>query len=164
MPFERWLLEGLIYALILCFVILVSKIIHARLWINDYPKPVRAAAATLTRREKLAKKILDIPLLILQVGYPVFSGFVYKAVMGQAYNMWYGFIHLLVLYNVFTIVDLLLLDGFVVCFVTPRFVMLDGTCENKDVYKDFNFYAKKALKRFGISLIFTALVTGMLTI
>ncbi len=164
MPVEKWLYEAMIYSFALILIRLVSQFLHARLWLNEYPEPIRSAAAPMSRREKLAKRLLDIPLLIIKVGYPVFSSFVNKAAMGQGYTLWFGFAHLLVLYSVFILIDLLVLDGLIFCLITPRFVVIDGTRELKSAYKDFRFHVKKALSDFGLSVVFSALVMGVLTV
>jgi hypothetical protein len=164
MPIGRWLYEAMIYSFVLCCIILISQIIHARLWLNDYPAPIRLAADPLSRGEKLAKRLLDIPLMIIKVGYPVFSAFVYKAAMGQTFSLWYGFTHLLMLYSMFVIIHLLVLDGLIFCLITPKFVVIDGTRELKSAYKKFSFHAKKALSEFGLSVMFSALVTGVLVV
>ncbi len=162
MPIERWLYEATIYSLVLIFIILVSQILHSRLWLKEYPEPIRTAAAPMSRREKLIKRLLDLPLMIIKAGYPVFSAFVYKAAMSEAYNFWYGFVHLLVLYGMFILLDLLFLDGLIFCLITPGFVVIEGTGELKSAYKDFCFHARKALSEFGLSVVFSALVTGVL--
>lgn len=164
MPIEKWLYEAMIYALVLTLIMLVSRMIHARLWIKDYPEPIRSAAAPLSRREKFAKTLLDIPLSIIKMGYPVFSAFVYKAAVGTGYSLWYGFAHLMVLYSIFILIDLLVLDGLIFCLITPRFVVIDSTQNLKSAYKDFRFHLKKALGDFGFSVLLSALVTGVLAV
>ncbi len=162
MPLEKWLYEATIYSFVLILIRLVSQLLHARLWLNEYPEPIRSAAVPMSRREKFAKRLLDIPMLIIKMGYPVFSSFVNRAAMGQGYTLWFGFAHLLVLFSVFVLIDLLVLDGLIFCLITPRFVVIDGTREIKSAYKDFRFHAKKALGDFGLSVVFSALVTGVL--
>lgn len=164
MPIVQWLYEAAIYSSVLILIILISRILHARLWLKDYPEPIQKAAEPMSRREKIIKKMLDIPLMVIKVGYPVFSAFVYKAVMRQTYNLWFGFVHLLLLFGVFIFIDLILLDGLIVCLITPKLIVIEGTKQLKIEYKDFSFHVKKALSDFGLSVVISALVTGVLSV
>ena len=162
MPIGRWLYEAVIYSSMPILIILVSKALYPRLWLKDYPEPIQKAAAAMSKREKIIKRLLDVPLMIIKVGYPVFSAFVYKAVMRQAYDLWFGFVHLILLFGVLIIINLVLVDGLIVCALTPRFVIIKVTEHLKSEYKNFTFYIKKALGDFGLSVLISALVTGML--
>ncbi len=160
----NWLYEATIYSSALIVIMLVSQILHARLWLKEYPEPIRAAAAPMSGREKLAKRLLDMPLVVIKAGYPVFSSFVNRAALGQSYTLLVGFAHLLVLFSVFILIDLLVLDGLIFCLITPRFVVIGGTEDLKSAYKDFRFHARKALGDFGLSVMFSALVAGALAV
>ena len=158
-----WLLEGLIYALVLGFMMTVSQLIHARIWLSDYPKSIQDAVPPLSQREKMAKRLLGIPFMFVMVGYPIFSSFILRAAMGGAYNLWIGFAHMLVIFNTFNLFDLLVLDWLIFCFITPKYIVIDGT-KGLAAYKDYGFHAKGALKGFGMSIVFAALVTGILSL
>ncbi len=164
MPFGQWLAEGAFYASVLLAVILISMIIRSRLWLGDYPEPVRRSAAPPRRGEKAAKTLLDIAFKALWIGYPVFSAFLYKAAMGRSFTMWICLAHMMTLYAVFVAARLLLIDGILICLITPGFVRVDGTKDTKESYRDFRFYAKKALGNFVLSAFFSLLAAGVLSV
>lgn len=97
----NFLLEGLVYALVLALIIILSQFYSPRLWLNGYPPAIREVVPKRTKAELRAKLLVGIPFMAIMVGYPILSTWILKNEIGNAYNYWIGFFNVFVILNIF---------------------------------------------------------------
>jgi len=146
------LLHGVIISVFLTIVLLISLLINAEMWLNDYPPDVREKYGEMGDRAKKQR----IPLAIA-----FFGAIIVPLSIGVAQIMrtppngpifgalfLYGFITLFF----FNLYDLLILDWLIFVTIQPAFIILPGT-EGMSGYKDYYFHFKGFLKGIGFCTI-----------
>ena len=63
---------------------------------------------------------------------------------------------------IFNLVDLLLLDWLMFCFITPSFVIIPGT-EGMKGYKDYGYHFRAFLKGTILSVVAGLVIAGIVT-
>jgi len=133
------------------------------IWLSrGFPPALKAAIRPLTDQEKRKSLQFVVPLLALMILVPwIYMGWATLALDHSfLQNWWEGF---LILFS-FNLVDLVVIDWLIVCFLTPKFLVAPGT-EGHPGYKDYGFHFRAALKGtvlVGVlSLVMAALVWGI---
>ena len=88
----------------------------------------------------------------------IFFGF--RAYQNMDYNYLQLFIYLWVIAFVWNLLDLLIVDWLIVCIITPRWVVLEGTQGCKG-YKNYGFHFKGFLIGCVYTTIMAALFAGI---
>jgi hypothetical protein len=141
------LLDGAIFSLIGSIYLIGILWYNPRLAMNpgDYPDDVIAAAPPKTKKEQRLAIIFGIPFLIFSFAYPVFSTLALNKTGGGATPFLDLFLHILVVIFFFNLVDLLILDLWMFCTITPKFVVIPGT-EGFPGYKDKGMHIRAHVK------------------
>lgn len=145
------------------FFLLAWGMTRNSIWMSrGFPPALKAAIRPLTGPEKRKAVVWGAPLLALMLLVPVaYMGYAAVALnQGFLQNWWEGF---LILFS-FNVVDLVVIDWLVICFLTPKFLVAPGT-EGHPGYKDYGFHFRAALKGTVLvavmSLVMAALVWGV---
>lgn len=121
------------------FVLLLGVLwINPEILLNDYPPDIRGKHGPMSgraRRQRLTAVVV-IGIVALAIVAASFSGV--RARSGGTIPFLTAFVHLFVMFSVFNVVDLLLLDWPLVA-IGPRFVVLPGT-EGSAGYHDYGFH------------------------
>ncbi len=133
------------------------------IWVSrGFPPSLKAAIRPLTGPEKRKSIVLRAPLLVLMLLVPlVYLGYA-KVALGQSFlqNWWEGF---LILFS-FNVVDLVVIDWWILCFLTPQFLVAPGT-EGHPGYKDYGFHFRAFLKGTVLvavmALVFALMAEGL---
>ena len=151
LAFQYGLLYGLILSALMTVFILASLRISAEMWLDDYPPDVRAKWGSMSTRAQKLKRRLGLPrlaliltVLVLQVTQLLerSGGFSFGEV---ALSLWLSMM-------VFNLIDLLLIDWFLIMTLRPRWAILPGT-EGLQGYLDYGFHFRGFLKgTVGITL------------
>ena len=141
--FSKILIDGGITTLIFTVIVLGMLLYNPRLFLggNDYPPDVVAAAPPITAQEKRMSIILSIPFMLLVIGVPVYSTLSFNAQVGGGAPFWALFWHTFGVIMMPFLFDLLFLDWWMFCTITPSFVVIPGT-EGFAGYKDKLFHLK----------------------
>jgi hypothetical protein len=131
------LLDGAIFSLIGSMYLVGILWYNPRLAMNkgDYPDDVLAAAPPKTREEQRLAIILGVPFMIYALSFPIISTIALNNSGGGNTPFLDLFLHMLVIIFFFNLVDLLILDLWMFCTITPKFVVIPGT-EGFPGYKD----------------------------
>lgn len=149
--------NGLIYCSLSTIALLIIGLKSPRLMLQDYPQLIQDATTPKTKLEKKLTVVYGIPFLLVLIGYPLWFGFSI-ATTSSGYWTLVGYIYILAMIgNVF---DLIILDWLVICFITPRFVVIPGT-EGSKGYKDYFFHFIGFLKGVLITFILSLIVAGI---
>ena len=144
---------------------IISVLLLGVLWINpeimlnDYPPDIRNKFGPMSQRTK--RQRLPVALLLGTVGLGIVA-ISFREVRTNASGdipFLTAFIHLFVMFSVFNVVDLLLLDWPLVAIV-PSFFVLRGT-EGMPGYKDYGFHFRGFLIGIVLILVMSALIAGI---
>jgi hypothetical protein len=138
--------HGLFFAVVgtgYIFLLMIST--SPRIWgYSDYPPAVKNKVPAQTKKEKLSAAILGLPWFVFVLGFPVWSTYSLKAKLGGEIPFWTAFLNLFVMFLLFTIGDLVILDWLVISRITPKFVIIPGS--KAADYKDFSHHYKAHAK------------------
>ena len=156
---NKILLDGGLFVLIGSVIVLGIMRLNPRLFLNkgDLPADILAAVPPKTDEEKRLALLLGIPFLIAIVAVPLVSTLQFRQQAGSDVPFLYLFLHPFAILMLFNLFDLLILDFFLFCTITPKFMVVPGT-EGLAGYKDYGFHIRQHAR----SLIF--MVLGALVI
>lgn len=136
----------------------LSALLLGVLWMNpeillkDYPPDVRKKHGPMSERSKWQRVPAAIVIGVMALGIVAASFSGVRANGAGKIPFLTAFVHLYVMFSVFNLVDLLLLD-WPLAAIGPRFVVLPGT-EGSAGYKDYGFHFRGFL--IGAVLILVA--------
>ena len=162
MVFKTVVTDSLIFAGIAnLYLFLIMITTSPRVWgYSDYPDAIKEKVPPPARKEKLTAALLGLPWAAFLLAFPFFASFRMRAAMGDDFTLVIAFIHFLAMYQLASLVDLVVLDWLIVSKITPKFVIIPGS-ERAD-YKDFSHHyrghARAALIMTGLALAFAAAV------
>lgn len=154
------LLDGAIFSLIGSLYLVGMLWYNPRLALNkgDYPDDVLAAVPPKTNEEKRLAIIVGVPYLIYAFAFPVISTIALNNSSGGNAPFLDLFLHMLVIIFFFNLVDLLILDLWMFCTITPKFVVIPGT-EGFPGYKDKGMHIRGHVKG-SIFMVLLALLSA----
>lgn len=150
------LVYGVVLSAVLSVLLLGVLWINPEILLNDYPPDIRDKHGPMSERSKRQK--VPAAILLGTVGLAVVAAS-FSAVrenVGGHVPFLTAFIHLFVMFSVFNVVDLLLLDWPLVAIV-PRFMVLPGT-EGSAGYKDYWFH----FRGFLVGIVLILMASGLL--
>ncbi len=158
MDFSLILIHGLVYCVLFTAGLLIIGLKSPRLMLQDYPKSIVDAAPPKTSIEKKQTIIYGLPFLINFIGYPFAIAWYYASqtdlTFAQIYSITWG------ITQIGNLFDLLILDWLIICFITPKMVVIPGTEGNKG-YKDYLFHFKGFLKGLLITAVLSLILAGI---
>ena len=122
---EHALVYGLIVALLAGGWIMLALRINPRIFLRNYPKAIREAAPPVTPSERRLQAFLALPLFMLIIGFPFWSGL--SLINSQPVGQGALFLDAFIVAMVFNVVDLLVLDILWLGLFPPRWAMIPGT-------------------------------------
>jgi len=146
------LLYGGVLSAVMVVLVLALLRINPEILLNDYPPDIQEKYGPMSERSKRQRIPAATVIGAMVLGVVVAS---FSAVREQGaghISFLTAFVHLFVMFSVFNVVDLLLLDWLLVA-IGPRWVVLPGT-EGSAGYKDYWFHFRGFL--IGTALILAA--------
>ncbi|MGC9358169.1 MAG: nitroreductase, partial [Anaerolineae bacterium] len=126
--------------------------LNPRLMLQDYPEEFQNQIPPKTDKEKRQSLIVGIPFLLLLVAVPFISTLMLKRQGGGAVSFLPLFLNAFGVVFIFNLVDLLLLDWLVFCYITPDFLVIPGT-EGMREYKDYGYHFRGFLTGTLLSVV-----------
>ena len=146
------LLYGGVLSAVLCVLLLGLLWTNPEILLNDYPPDIRKKHGPMSERSKRQRVPVAIVIGAVALGIVTASFSAVRANGGGKIPFLTAFVHLFVMFSVFNVVDLLLLDWLLVA-IGPSLLVLPGT-EGSAGYKDYWFHFRGFL--IGAVLIFFA--------
>ncbi|MFX1536274.1 MAG: hypothetical protein ACFFDI_18820 [Promethearchaeota archaeon] len=145
MVFEKIVVNSLVYTTIGASYLLIFMItFNPRIWgYQDYPDRIKKKIPSQTREERVTGGLVGMPWFIFIFGYPLVSTAFFEADLGGEISFEVAFLNMFSMVLLFFLVDLVVLDWFIISKITPRFVIIDGT--TPEDYKDFSHHYKRHL-------------------
>ena len=150
-------LWGTIFGGVFSIAMLIIGRVNAEMILNDYPPDVRAKFGPMSEKARKQANLASLPLLAT-LGLIVVLG------LGQLRNLTgvltflNTFIVTTTIFQVWNLIDLVLLDWFLLMTLKPRFMILPGT-EGMAGYSDYGFHFRKFLN----GIVFTLILSGVVT-
>ena len=161
--FKTVVIDSLVFAGIAnLYLFLMMITFSPRVWgYSDYPDVVKDKVTPPTRKEKWTAGLVGLPWIAFVLAYPFVASYRLKAGLGGDFTYAIAFLHFFAMFQLASLVDLVVLDWLIVSRITPSFVIIPGSVEAD--YKDFsNHYKSHARAFFAITLLalaFAATVT-----
>ena len=136
------LFHSLFYALIgNGYMFALMYFFNPRIWgYQDYPDRIKEKVPPQTRRERSIAGLVSIPWVIFTFGFPLYSTFMLKTQQGNEIAFLLAFSNIFLMFILFFLGDLIILDWFIISKWTPDFVIIEGSVEED--YKDFSHHYK----------------------
>lgn len=120
----RVLIDGTILSLLLSALIFGSLAWNPRLWMQDFPAPVRDRMAPLTAPEKRIQRLLMLPFVGLFIVLPLLSTHWLSVENGAALPFATLYLHIFLVLMVFNVFDAVVIDWLVLAQFRPKFALV----------------------------------------
>ncbi len=160
---SRTLLDGAFLSLLASVYLLGVLRFNPRLFLQDYPEAIQGQVPPKTEAEKRQSLLIGIPFLILLAAMPFLSTLALKRQGGELISFLQLFLNAFGVAFIFNLVDLLLLDWVLFCYLTPSFMVIPGT-EGMPAYKDYGYHFRASLIGTVLSLVAGLVIAGIVTL
>ena len=131
--------------------------VNAEMILNDYPPDVREKFGAMSERTRRQANLATLPLLAT-LGLVLVLGLGQLRSMIGELTFVNTFIVTTLIFQTWNLLDLVLLDWFLLMTLKPRFMILPGT-EGMAGYNDYGFHFRKFLNGIVFTLILSLIVT-----
>jgi hypothetical protein len=114
--------DGLVFSLVASTYLLVLLRFRPRIFLRHYPKEIREVVPPKSKKEERMSIFLGLLL-----GVPFASALLWRTATLGSHSFWELFAYAFGVLFIFNLVDLLILDWLIVCWLEPRWVILPGT-------------------------------------
>jgi hypothetical protein len=150
---------GLIFGGLFCVATLILGRINAEMLLSDYPPDIRARFGPMRPETRKKANIASLPLLAILLAVIVVALAQLRQFTGEL-----TFINTLIvatlIFQIWNLIDLLVLDWLILMTLRPRFMILPGT-EGLAGYQDYRFHFQKFIKGIALTLVLGFIVTGI---
>jgi hypothetical protein len=147
------LLDGTILSLLTGIVVIASLRYNARLWLQDYPKPIREKVPPLNTVERRERRIVAVVMLATLIGPLVYYAFQLRAnpelTFGTAY------LHFFLVLLIFNLFDAVVIDLVYLTWMTPKYVILPGSEGMEYLFHDYRMHFVNFLKGIVFCIVFS---------
>jgi hypothetical protein len=150
---------GSILSGISCVLLLGILWFNPEILLNDYPPDIQEKHGPMSERTKRQRVPVAIIFGVVVLGIVAASFLEVRADSGGHIPFRIAFVHLFVMFFLFNLVDLLILDWPLVA-LCPSFVVLRGT-EGLAGYKDYGFHFRGFLIGTVLILVTSVLMAGV---
>jgi hypothetical protein len=157
---SKILLDGALLSILSSILLIVVLWINPRLFLQDYPDEIQAVVPPKTDLEKRQSLIAGIPFLLLLFAVPFISTLILKRQSVEMISFFPLFLNAFGVAFFFNLVDLLVLDWLIFCYITPGFLVIPGT-EGMGEYKDYGFHFRAFLIGTVLSIAAGLVIAGM---
>lgn len=120
------LVYGAILSAVLTILILGSLYINPEMWLQDAPRDVQEKHGPMSAQAKRQRAWLAVAFAVAIIGVVGVSIYQLPAVLGGPLTFVTVFTHLWIMFTLFNVVDLLLIDWLIVEFIRPTFIVQSG--------------------------------------
>jgi hypothetical protein len=151
------LIWGTVFGVVFSLAMLIIGRVNAEMILNDYPPDVRERFGAMSDRTRKQANLAAIPLLTA-LGLVLVLGLGQLRSMVGELSFVNTFIITTVILQTWNLLDLVLLDWFLLMTLKPKFMILPGT-EGMAGYSDYMFHFRKFLNGILFTLILSLVVT-----
>jgi hypothetical protein len=114
--------DGALLSLVGSTYLLVLLRFNPRMFLRHFPKEIREIVPPKSERERWMSVLFG-----LLIGVPFTSALLWRTATLGTHSFWELFAYAFGVLFIFNLVDLLILDWLIVCWIEPRWVILPGT-------------------------------------
>lgn len=154
------IIEGFIWSVLWIIYVYVIVTKYPWMMLHDYPKDIQEASTLpepTSDQRKSAKRFGLIGSLVI-FGTIIAFGLIYFAGVSVSYLRVLAFI--LIIAMVWNTVDLVIMDWLIICTITAKWVIIEGTEDCKG-YKDYFYHFKAFLIGCVYSTIMSLVIAGI---
>ena len=151
------LMWGAVFGVVFSVAMLIIGRINAEMILNDYPPDIRAKYGSMSDRSRKQANKVTLPLLAT-LGLVLALGLGQLREISGALTFVETLIVSTVIFQMWNLLDLVLLDWFLLMTLKPRFMILSGT-EGMAGYSDYMFHFRKFLNGIVFTFILALAVT-----
>lgn len=152
-------LWGLIFGMVFCVATLILGRINVEMLLNDYPPDIRAKFGSMSAEARKQANLASLPLLGMLIAVTI-AALIQLRQSAGGLKLANTLIVTIVIFQVWNLMDLILLDWFILMTLRPRFMILPGT-EGSAGYRDYRFHFRKFLNGIVFTLILSGIVTAV---
>ena len=148
---------GTVFGVVFSAAMLIIGWINVEMILNDYPPDVRAKYGTMSNATRKQANLMTLPLLAT-LGLVVALGLSQLREISGTLTFLETLIVSTVIFQMWNLLDLVLLDWFLLMTLKPKFMILPGT-EGMAGYRDYRFHFRKFLNGIVFTFILALIVT-----
>jgi hypothetical protein len=162
---QRIVLDGLLLVSVIGVILVGSAYYNARLWLQDFPKAVRAKVAPNTPQEKREQIALMVLFLGSIIGVLYYSNAQLKSANGGVISFGTAWLNTFILFNIGNLFDAVVLDWLVLTVMKPRFMLLPGTTiADYAEFDDWRWHVGNYVKGVVIGAVFSLPIAFVATL
>lgn len=161
---QRTVLNGIILSLALGVMVIGSMMYNARLWLQDYPKPIRDKVPPLSPKEKRQRTGLAVLLLGFMLGMMTLEVFQLRAAPAETISFGTAYLHIFLMLSIFNLFDALVLDLFILTLIKPKFAILPGAEGMEYLFNDYRKQLTDFLKGAAFCTIASLPLAGIVVL
>jgi hypothetical protein len=141
---QRILINGTVLSLVLGVIVLGSLKYNARLWLQDYPKPIRDKVPPLSAIEKRDRAVVSVAVIGILFGGVILATLQLRT--GQALSFGEAYLSIFLMLAMFNLFDAIVLDLIILTLLKPKFVILPGAEGMEYLFHDYRKHLTDFLK------------------
>ena len=146
---------GTVFGMVFSIAMLIIGRINAEMILNDYPPDIRAKYGAMSEATRKQANKVTLPLLAT-LGLILALGLGQLREISGALTFVETLIVSTVIFQMWNLLDLVLLDWLLLMTLKPKFMILPGT-EGMAGYSDYGFHFRKFLN----GIVFTFILSGI---
>jgi hypothetical protein len=151
------LIWGTVFGVVFSLAMLIIGRVNAEMILNDYPPDVREKFGAMSARTRKQANLATFPLLAT-LGLVLVLGLgQLRSILGEL-TFVNTFIVTTLIFQTWNLLDLVLLDWFLLMTLKPKFMILPGT-EGMAGYNNYMFHFRKFLRGIVLTLLLSLVVT-----
>lgn len=154
---------GAILILVMSSTFLTLLFINPEMWLDDYPPDIRAKFGPMSAKAKRLKWVAGILVLGFFLGIVVAAARQWVQAHLAQFTFGELFWSSFLIFNLFNLFDLLILDWLIFVTIQPRIAILPGT-EGAAGYKNYAFHFFASLKGMAGSVVVSGIVAGAMVL
>jgi hypothetical protein len=150
---------GLIFGGLFCAATLILGRINVEMLLNDYLPDIRAKFGPMKLETRKKANIASLPLLVALLMVIILALMLLRHSAGEL-TIINTFVVTALIFQVWNLLDLRVLDWLILMTLRPSFMILPRT-EGLAGYQDHRFHFQKFIKGIGLTLVLSAVITGI---
>ena len=157
---QHSLVYGAVLGSLMCVIFMALALVNPGIWLKDYPPDIQQKHGPMSAKALRQRKLAGVPVLALLLGTLIVALVQLAQAQGTRLSLVDAFACVFLIFFIFNVVDLLILDGLIFVTIQPRLIILPGT-EGAAGYKDYGFHLRASLKGVIGSAIASAVIAAI---
>ena len=159
LAFQTGFIYGIVFSLLFSALLLVMIRINPEGMLDGLPPDIKTRYGPVSEKTQRQRKPFVLLFFLIMIGVPLLSIRRYDLLTIGVPTFIELFVNVFIIFMIFNVVDLLILDWLVICTLTPKFIVLPGT-EGLSGYKDYGFHFHGFLKGIVFSFVLALTFAG----